>query len=215
MERIFTFLPSILVIACIAGVTLLYLKWIVKRFGDNFKSVEWQEKNKWKVFWMVGVPLRGLWAPFAEKLIFRAPIIIAFSAMSSFAWYGVLASSCLFSLLHWSGKKIWIPEILSEKENNTHNSDDVEAEVERLYQKKRKEIVVRRIIHMFFSLILGILVGYYGIKYQSIWMSVGIHSAWNFIMVEILPIFALLGLLIFLAISYLISSLWEKVRWGK
>jgi len=209
------FLPSILVIACIASATLLYLKWIVKRFGDKFKSVEWREKNKWKFFWIVGLPNRGLGSPFVEELFFRAPLIIAFSAMSSFAWYGVLASSCLFSLSHWFGKKISMPEILSKRENSNHKSDDIETEIERLHQDKGKEIVVRRMLHMFFSLILGILAGYYGIKYQSIWVSVGIHSAWNLIMAEILPLFVLLFVSLGLLIYFAISSLWKRVRWRR
>jgi len=211
VERIYVFLPSVLVIAVIAGATLLYLKWVIKRFGDDFKSVEWHKKNQWKVIWTVGTPLTNAWAPAVEELIFRAPLIIAFSAMSSVAWYGVFASSGLFALSHWFGKKIWMPEILSAKENGNHKSDDVVAEIDRLHTEEGKMIMVRKVLHVIFTLPLGILAGYYGIKYQSVWVAFGIHSVWNLVMPAVLPILMLLGMLA----SVGISSLWDRVRWRR
>lgn len=211
MERIYAFLTSVLVIACIAGATLLYMKWVIKRYGDNFKSVEWHKKNQWKVIWTVGTPLTNVWAPAVEELIFRAPLIVAFGAMSSAAWYGVFASSGLFALSHWFGKKIWMPEILSAKENGNHKSDDVVAEVNRLHTEEGKMIMVRKALHVVFTLPLGILAGYYGIKYQSVWVAFGIHSAWNLVMPFVSPLLMLLGVLAFLGIS----SLWDRVRWRR
>jgi membrane protease YdiL (CAAX protease family) len=211
VERIYAFLPSILIIAAIAGATLLYLKWVIKSFGDNFKSVEWHKKNQWKVIWTVGTPLTNVWAPAVEELIFRAPLIIAFSAMSSVAWYGVFASSGLFALSHWFGKKIWMPEILSARENGNHKTDDVVAEMNRLHAEEGKMIMVRKVLHIVFTLPLGILAGYYGIKYQSVWVAFGIHSVWNLVMPAVLPILMLLGVLAFVGIS----SLWDRVRWGR
>jgi membrane protease YdiL (CAAX protease family) len=211
MERVLVFLPSVLVIAGIAAAIFIYLKWIIKRFGDDFKSVEWHKQNQWKVIWSVGTPLTNVWAPTIEELVFRAPIIIAFSAMSSFAWYGVLTSSILFSLAHWFGKKIWMPEILSERENGDHKSDDVVEEVDRLHQEAGNRILMTRIAHVVLTLPLGILAGYYGIKYQSIWVSVGIHSVWNLVMPTVVPLLILVVMLGFLALS----SLWDKVRWSK
>jgi len=208
MERIYEIFPSVLILACIADATFLYLKLIIRRFGDNFKSVGWHEKNKWKVIWTVGTPLTNVWAPAIEELIFRAPLIIAFSAVSSVAWYGIFASSWFFALKHWFGKKIWMPEILSARENGDHKTDDVVAEVNRLHQENGKTIIVCKVLHVVLTLPLGILTGYYGIKYQSILVTFGIHSAWNLIMPVVLPILMLLGILTFFGIS----SLWDKVR---
>ncbi|OGZ58328.1 MAG: hypothetical protein A2827_03780 [Candidatus Spechtbacteria bacterium RIFCSPHIGHO2_01_FULL_43_30] len=185
------------------------MKWVIKRFGDNFKSTEWHKKNQWRVIWTVGTPLTNVWAPAVEELIFRAPLIIAFGAMSSVAWYGVFVSSGLFALSHWFGNKIWMPEILSARENGDHKSDDVVAEVDRLHQKAGRRILVQKVLHVVLTFPLGILAGYYGIKYQSIWVSFGIHSAWNLIMPFVLPLFVLLGMLAFLGIS----SLWDRMRW--
>jgi membrane protease YdiL (CAAX protease family) len=211
VERTYELLPSVLILACIAGVTLLYLELIIKRFGDNYKSVEWHEKNKWKVIWSVGTPLTNVWAPAVEELIFRAPLIIAFSAISSVAWYGIFASSGLFALVHWFGKKIWIFDIFSARENGEHKSDNVVDEVNRLHTEKGKMVVVRKVLHVVLTLPLGILAGYYGIKYQSVWVAFGIHSAWNLIMPAVLPILMLLVMFTFLGIT----SLWGKVRWNR
>lgn len=212
MERIYALLPSILVLACIAGATLLYLKWVIKHFGENnIKSVEWNKKNEWRIVWTVTMPLISVWAPAFEEIIFRAPLIIAFSAVSSVAWYGIFASSGLFAIGHWFEKKIWMPEILSARENGEHKSDDVVAEINRLYQEKRKMILVRKVLHVIFTLPLGILAGYYGIKYQSIWVAFGIHSVWNLIMPVVLSLLMILGMFVFLGIS----SLWDRVRWKR
>ena len=104
-----------------------------------------------------------------------------------------------------------MPEILSAKENGNHKSDDVEAEVNRLNAEEGKMIMVRKVLHVVFTLPLGILAGYYGIKYQSVWVAFGIHSVWNLIMPAVLPILMLLGVLAFLGIS----SLWDRVRWRR
>ena len=217
MERIYAFLPSILIIACIAGATLLYMKWVIKHFGDNFKSVEWHKQNQWKVSWTVSTPLIYVWAPAVEEIVFRAPLIIAFSAMSSVAWYGVFASSGLFALLHWFGKKIWIPEILSAKENGNHKSDDMEAEINRLHMEEGKMIMVYKVLHVVFALPVGILAGYYGIKYQSIWVAVGFHSAWS--LIPLLPLMLTVSVVwlahSLLAICMAAMLLYDKLTWKR
>ena len=215
MERIYTFLPSTIILIGIAGVTLLYMKLVIKRFGDNFRSIEWHEKNKWRVAWTVSMPLTNVYGPAVEELIFRAPLIVMFSAMSPVAWYGIFASSGVFALLHWFGKKIWMLEILSARENSDHKTDDVVAEMNRLYQENGRAIMVRKVLHVIFAMPLGILTGYYGIKYQSIWVAVGIHSAWNLIMPLIISILVFLGLALFSISSRISSLLWDKMRRGR
>jgi len=211
VERMYVFLPSVLIIACIAGVAFLCAKLFIKRFGDNFKSVEWHEKNQWRVAWTVSTPLINVWAPAVEEIIFRAPLIIAFSAISSFAWYGIFASSGLFALIHWFGKKIWMPEILSAREKDNQASDDVVAEVNRLHTEKGKTIIIRKVFHVVFAFPLAILAGYYGIKYQSVWVAFSIHLVWNLFMPIVSMLFTLLVMFVVLGAS----SLWDRVRWKR
>lgn len=212
MERIYAFLPSVLAIAFIASVTFLYLKLVIKHFGSSFKSVEWHEKNQWKVTWTFGVPKVNVLAPAVEELIFRAPLVIAFSSMSSTAWYGVFISGGLFALTHWFGKQVNILEVFYARKNGHHKSDDMMEEVNRLHKEKGKMIMVRKALHVVFTLPLGILAGYYGIKYQSVWIAFGIHLVWNLVMPIFLSILMILGMLIFAGTSPLLHGLRRKWR---
>jgi len=205
VERIYAFLPSIVTLACIAVTTRLYLWWVVKRFGKNFKSVNWHKKNELRVVSMFGTPLVYVFAPALEELIFRAPIIVAFSTVSSVAWYGIFVSSGLFALAHWRGKKVWMSEILS----GNHKSDDVAEEMNRFHAEAGKMIMARKAFQVTVTLFLGILAGYYGIKYQSIWVAFGIHVAWNIVAPTAFIVLVYLGLFV----SLVISTLWNKVRW--
>lgn len=102
-------------------------------------------------------------------------------------------------------------EIFSARKSNQHKIDDVVAEIDRLHQKHRKEIVIRKALHVVCTLLLGILLGYYGIKYQSVWVAFGIHTAWNLIMPFVVLLLILMGVLA----EHSISSLWDRVRWRR
>ena len=115
-ERFFQFLPSIVVLTSIAIVTFVYLRLISKRFKERMKSIEWCKENQGKIIWLIGIPFQNVWAPVAEELVFRAPLIIVFSSISGNAWRGIWISSILFSLVHYFGKKITLFEVLSAKE---------------------------------------------------------------------------------------------------
>ena len=136
---------------------------------------------------------------------------MAFGAISSEAWRGIYAAGAAFALTHWFGKKIPFVEVLSAQKNGDCESDDLKSEINRISQKLgKKTIMARKAFHVVTSSPLGILTGYYGIKHQSVWVAVGIHSAWNLVMPIIVPI--TIQLLIFfgtLAITCL-SSLWKR-----
>lgn len=209
-DRIMQFLPSISIITSMAVFTFVYLKVVIKKIGPAWKSVEWHSKNEWKVIWLVGIPAMYVWAPTAEELIFRAPLIMAFETISSSAWVGILASSVVFGAIHWFGKKISILEIISEKKSGNTKTDNLDSELSELETTQAKRVRIQRILHVFTTIPLGILSGYYGIKYQSIWVSVGIHATWNIVIPIILPLFALIVLRSFSALG--ISTLWDKFQ---
>ena len=176
-----------LIIACVAFVTTIYTNWVQGRFGGNFNSVEWYGNNKWRVELMFSLPQWCVAGPAFEELIFRAPLVCVFSAVTLHAWYGILVSSAIFALIHWPGHKIYMSDILSARKNGTHKSDNAVAELVRLYREKKKTVIARKLFQVVFVLPLGILAGYYGIKYHSIWVCFGIHATWNLVM----PIVAL------------------------
>lgn len=174
MDRIYTFLPSVLILAGVAGAIIIYLKLIGKRLGDNFTSDGWRKNNEWKILF-IAMSLQNVSAPALSEIVFRAPLIIAFNEVSLAAWDWIFVSSFFFLLVRLLlGRKLW-----TEQEIN---------------------IVAREVLTIASTLPLGILTGYYGIKYQSIWVAFGIHSVWNFFIPS--P----------KGISLLISSWWHKVR---
>ena len=206
MERILLFLPSILIIGGIAIITYAYLKWITKKFGDDLKSVSWIKENKLKISLLIGAPNAYIFAPALEELVFRVPLIIAFGELSPVAWYGIVASSILFSLLHWFGSKISMFDIFVAEENGENESDNLEDESTRLSLTMKKQIKLRKVLNVLCTIPVGILSGYLGIKYQSIWICVVIHSLWNLIM----PFVVIFAIVLVAIISVFFSALWEK-----
>lgn len=216
MEKFYAFLPSLLIIACIAGAAFLCVKLATRRFGTNLKSVEWNKKNRFKVALTIGLPSILIFAPTAEELIFRAPLIIVFGSMSPVAWYALLVSSAIFSLIHWF-RKVWlVPNLSSAKECTECESDDMAAEVNRLQKKNKKTVVVMKVASLIFTLFAGLLFGYLGITYQSIWLCVGLHAVWNLTVPILLPIvmqlLALLILLAFEGVHFLYYRVQRKIR---
>lgn len=112
MDRVIVFLPSIVILASIALATIFYCRWLIKHYGEEFKSVAWHKEHELKVSLVLGTPLIVVYAPAVEELIFRAPLIIAFSSVTTNAWYGILASSLAFSLMHLFGKKCLCQKLL-------------------------------------------------------------------------------------------------------
>lgn len=188
MERIRLFLPSILIITSIAAATNLYLWRTNKAF--ELKGIDWVKAHAWACLWKLKAPTLFVWAPTAEELVYRAPIIVIFSAMSENAWYGVIASGVLFGLTHLKNQGEEIDQLFEEDGGR--------------YAK-----IAFKLLHVIITMCMGMLCGYYGIQYQSIWVSVGLHAAWN-LFVPFL--FSLLGIVLMVIFS-IAESVYEKAWW--
>lgn len=182
LERISVFLPSTAAIATIAAVAGYYAKHTLWKYGENLTSVEWLKENQRTVTLKYGFPMIYIWAPTTEELIFRAPLIIGFSALTSFAWYGIVISSALFAAIHWSGNKLNILDLNERDSNGNPTPDDIKEALDGLARERRNHVLIRRVAQVFLTFWLGILAGYFGILYQSMWVAVGIHVAWNLFM---------------------------------
>jgi len=218
-ERVYEFLPSVLMLAAIAAVASLYRQCIKKKFGDNLNSVTWIEKNKWKSFFLYYVPAVAVGGPALEELGFRAPLIIAFDGMSSSAaWYALLVSSAIFGLFHF-GAVIMFSEISSEKDSGNSQSDNLEEMVESIRIKKGKMILLQKILRVGAASLSGVFIGYYGISCQSIWVCFGIHSLWNLtmpvlvnIIVPLVVLFCLFFILLPVLAFRFLSSLLQAMK---
>lgn len=209
MDRFYTFLPSILALTLIWCISFLIWRTYKRCYGvDTINSKKWLRKNKWKTSFMA-IMLSCVSAPAAEELIFRAPIIIMFDQMSSAALYGIYVSSALFALVHLHGNTTLVTQIRIDEEGQ---SDDVRIELKRLLREKKRTAVIGKIIKVIVTFPMGILFGYYGIKYQSLWVSFGAHSAWNFFMpLVIVLVIGIISVVVYLSFL-IISFLFSKVR---
>lgn len=210
LDRFLLFLPSISVLALIAVVTFAYLRWLMRRFGENIKSVEWREKNKWKTAWLIATPSQNVLAPAWEELAFRAPLVIAFTSLSSGAWTWMIISSVLFAAVHLFKKGVTDLDLFAQKKAGYNESDNTDEETERFRSENKKAILLRKILNICFTFILGMIAGYYAITHQSIWIAFWIHAIWNFVM----PFIVILCFVVILMIVNGLIFLWERLRWG-
>jgi len=210
VERINQFLPTVIILLSISMFLFLYLQILLRRaWKDKLKNVEWVTKNKWRVVLFAGVPFENIWAPVFEELLFRAPIIIAFGALSGYAWLGIGASAVLFSAIHYFGKHIYFLDVLEKSGNGNNDTNNMAEMVSNLQKEKQGEMKFRKPAAIVATLILGIVAGYFGIKYQSIYVSVGIDAAWNLFM----PIFIWIVILLSLALYWKVGDTWRyKLR---
>ena len=215
-ERFMSLLPSVLVLVGIGGVAFLFLKFILPVLigNERYKNPEllkvWMKENKWKAVIFAAVPSTCIFSPALEEIVFRAPLLFLFSVISGHAWLGIIISSILFALVHYSEKTteallkgIELAEEVWTKEpnNNAHiNGPDRE--------RRKKSFRISRAIGSFG---FGILVGYLGIKYQSLYICAVIHAAWNLLAPFMLPFLFIIFLLIFLGIMAL-RDIFEKKR---
>ena len=197
--RIHLFALQILLIEAVAVTTLIYLEEVSRRFKRELNSLDWAEKNRWKLSLLIGLPLEWIWAPFGEELFFRAPLIVAFPALSRNAWIAILVSAALFATLHWFNLPVLGGEIFEARKNGVVSDDPKEATSTLLKEKTVSDTkiprVAMRIAKVVATFPMGVIAGYFGIKLQSVWAAVGIHFLAN----TLLP-------LVLMALTFIILS---------
>ena len=212
MERILGQLPSFLILGGIASVSLLWVLIYARHNKENLKSIRWLENNQGKLTLIVGIPLVNIFAPAFEELVFRAPLIVGFESVSYRAWWGIIISSLLFSFVHVFNKHITLAEITSRRMRGEIQSDDLKAEITKLSSEMKREVWARKIAQLLITFFVGILSGYYGIKFQSIWVSFGIHAVWNLVSPFVVALVILLLGLVLIVASSIFHFAWRRVR---
>lgn len=218
VERILSFLPSILGLLSLAVVGFFLPRIIVKRLGvENFKSIGWQKKNRFKVASLKDSQAY-LFGPAREELIFRLPLVVAFSALSTQAWVGILVSAVIFAAVHVPGfrqrlnlGKLGSKMMMEEKKTQT---DDIDTELREIDRSTTKNyFVIITTVRVASAFAAGIWLGYLGITNQSILLPFVVHIVLNIILGLFMPLVVILAsLLVFLALMGL-CSLWDKIRY--
>lgn len=196
-ERLQNLSSQVLTIGLSILALYIYLKiinrWLKKQPYDN---IEWLKKNQVKLYFLAGMPMTIICTPMLEEFFFRLPLIVLFNDVSGGAWLGIFVSAILFGAIHYLNPKSFYvsQQILDAGKNKGIDAKcgDVAKEV---IAKEKKTIMVAQIAQVIATFFFGLLSGYFGIKYQSLYVSVGLHAAWNLFMPFILVIVALILLL--------------------
>ena len=192
LERIYQFLPAMLVPLSVAIAGNIYAALLAKKYRDVLNDKQWTKAHPWKCFFLFWAPFAYGYGPVQEELIFRMPLIIIFSGISPNAWIGIVVSAATFAIIHWHGGLI---ATMQKNEKKTEYGSEIIAE------RMKKQFRQQKSVQMVVLFIMGTFIGYYGVYYQSIWVSVGMHAAWNLLY----PIASTL----LLVILFLLISGWD------
>jgi membrane protease YdiL (CAAX protease family) len=167
-----------LALLCGALIGFLCLRIVSRKGREKFNDVDWCRQNKWKLVFFCAVPMIGAIAPVIEETLFRAPLIILFSALMPAAWATIVLSSLLFSVLHVGGLP---PYLLGQKvfENEKSAGKKVAEATEGAGAENRGMVIGYRITRTIFAFSLGLVAGWLGVKYQSIYPCLIVHAGWN------------------------------------
>ena len=210
-EKLGNFLSSIIIVLCVAVICFAYLKLFCRKHKEKLNSVSWVKENPWRIFVFLGVPVNYVWTPFVEEFVFRMPLIVIFDTLSVQAWLAIIFSGAIFAVANT--KYFLVPKkIFGKQDGGESDTDDFVLTASQIDKEKEededKAEKTTQIIRVLLSFVLGLLAGYLGIKYQSIWLAIGIHLAFNILT----PIVVLLALLIVSGMSCVIYIIGSQIR---
>jgi membrane protease YdiL (CAAX protease family) len=188
----------------IGAAALLWVQFWIRRWKEDFKTLEGVRQRKWMLYFVLAIPMVLVEAPFLEELTFRAPLIVLFGSLSKQAWLGIVLSAAAFAALHFPNSRLVLSEITGTKEDPINGN--TEERIREVEAKKRSELLLRKIAGVIAAFVLGVSAGFLGIKYQSLWVSVGFHVLWNLMIPIVLPIVVLLLMLLGLVGAWVWSS---------
>ena len=199
-ERLGFLWPSIIVVLCVSLSSLAYIRYYCRKHKAELNDTLWIKDNMAKIIIHLSLPAIYIWAPFAEELMFRMPLIIIFGTLSGPAWCGIILSAAIFAASHLNNSfsaSSDLEKVIKKAENDElPDSNFASATLcvkEDKSEGEKKEEKTAKIISIFLLFAFGILEGYWAIKYQSIWPAIGAHFAYNLLMPVVS---ALVGLII-------------------
>lgn len=201
IERIAMHAPSFVLLLTI-GLLVRHLNrsYYLKHKEDS-KSIQWVHDNV-KVLVVRRYVFRGVIIhPILEELIFRMPLIILFGELSLTAWVAIIISSIVFSITHLLNAErderdnITFSTLMQRYKSGLLGSDNYTEEFLKIHNRlpvpKKSKGFVKNPTQVIAAIVAGLMAGYFGIKLQSIWVSVAIHALVNtspIILIVLLPV---------------------------
>jgi membrane protease YdiL (CAAX protease family) len=155
-----------------------------------------------------------IFAPTSEELIYRGPIIILSGYLPEYKWLLIIISAIVFGIMHWYGAKISLHEIQQNEPSDGYETDNLKEISKTISDQKNKKTYILKSAQVVSATIGGVLMGYYGIKYQTIWVSVLIHFSWNLfllVLANLLQVVLLAYILVMRWVEYIRSQLSKKM----
>ncbi len=211
MQLLLRLLPSIVTLALIGLVGHFYSLVVNKRYKERFNSIEWLETHSWMPGVIIAAPAQYLFGPAVEELVFRLPTIVLADNFPSYKWYFIGVTTLVFSICHWHGTKIDLDELLSINFRREKKLDNLTELIKVVEIEKRDLVIKRKILRVLVACVSGFVFTYFGVAYQSLWLSFILHSMWNLFMPLLVIVFAI----VFLALLRLLSKFKDSIYYKR
>lgn len=152
-ERFISILPVIL-LALAAGTVIIWWSNKQPKTSQNLEERLKNIQSELSKFGLVAIFV----APCFEEVIFRAPLIVGFASPTATAWLMLCHVGLLFGYMH------------------------VTAMHARLYQdlpSSMRSLFLNRLLHIGSATVIGVVLGYLAIQFQSLLLVIVLHMAWN------------------------------------
>lgn len=153
VERLVSILPTLALVLAV-GAAVVWWYHTRPKTSQNLEERLQNIRSELSKFGLVAVVA----APCFEEVIFRAPLIVGFSTLTATAWLMVCQVGLLFGYTH------------------------VTVMHSRLYQdlpSSMRSLVVSRLYHVGVTGVLGVVLGYLAIQFQSLLLVIAAHVVWN------------------------------------
>lgn len=169
-ERLQQFTLSILIVTSIGIIAITHAENSLNALIKAGKTVGDIQDTQTKVGFLKNIifPTVVVYAPTIEEVMFRLPLILAFSTINRQSLHVIVISGLLFGLHHITNPGSTFREL----------PDDLPLSAIKNRENDEK-IGFRNYYQVVMTSILGILAGYFSVKFQSIWVAVAIHVLWN------------------------------------
>ncbi len=190
-------LTGIVVLSIVVVASLFYSKFFAMKVWKMLAEIENKTKRT-LVTLPFGVLSTSVFDPATEELIFRLPLVLLFSSVTSLSWVFIVSVSVIFGVFHWNPSYRKLINAASEERGAFYQKSEEELKE---IAKKGKDPLWAKMIGVVQSTSLGVLCGYFAVKTQNVLVAYAIHAIWNLVMPVVLMMIGLIVQLVVVSVS--------------